>query len=329
MHLTGQFSRRWCLRRILYGLSGASLLRAASLSELTWDAALPARAGGGQTRAAERRYRAEAHVIVLGITLFHRADVGGGSAVWRESPLTQGGTLRFLEFTGFSLPDRAAGLNRIGFIREMARLGESGATESIYFGLMTSSPEESAEEARKAIESHSAEAVYSAIEGRVAAGEVESVLAHFSAPAKWTIRNQDELIEVAHKALAETPKTPLEANSRAAGESTFLQSLARLLRESFSSGGAEQQTSYIYNGHRYRLSLRRATDAKATGQYRKRGAIGQGSEVLRASGQVRREAGGKEHNFRLWFDPGAEMPIPLRIEYQAKSYLHLVFDAEA
>jgi hypothetical protein len=328
MQLTANFTRRSCLRRFLCAVGGAGLLRGAALPRLTWDASLPSRTGGVPNKAAERRYRADAQVSVLGITLFHKAGVGGGSTVWRESSLPQGGMLRFLEFTGFSLPDHAAGLNRIGFIREMARLADTGASECIYFGLMTSSPEESAEEARKAIESHSAEAVYSAIEGRVAGDAVENVGAHFRAPAKWTIRNEDELIEEARTALAAAPKTPLEVNSREAGEATFLQSIARLLREPAPSGASEGQTSYLYNGRRYHLSLRCSADPKATAQFRERGIIGQTSEVLRAAGQVRREVGGKEHNFRLWFEPGADMPVPLRIEYQAKSYLRLMFEAE-
>jgi hypothetical protein len=323
MQLTGHFvTRRVCFQRLFCAFVGAGRLRSAALPRLTWDVALPARTGSVPNKEAERRYRADAQIIVLGVPLLHRAGVGGGSAVWRESTLPQGGMLRFLEFTGFSLPERASGLNRIGFIREMARLGDSGAAESIYFGLMTSSPEESAEEARKAIESHAAEAVYSAIEGRVAADSIENVLAHFRAPAKWTIRNQDELIEEAHTALASTPKTPLEANSREAGEATFLESLARLLR------GSADETSYIYHGRRYHLSLRRSADPKATAQLRERGIIGQTSEVVRASGQVRRESSGKEHNFRLWFEPGSDTPIPLRIEYQAKSYLRLMFEEE-
>jgi hypothetical protein len=322
MPLTGHFvTRRSCLKRLFYAFGGVGLLRSASLPRLTWDLASLGGTGGIANKAAERRYRADAQIIVLGVPLLHRRGVGGGSALWREFILPQGRMLRFLEFTGFSVPERASGLNRIGFLREMARLGDSAAAECIYFGLMTSSPEETAEEARKAIESHAAEAVYSAIEGRVAAGSVENTLAHFRAPAKWTIRNQDELIEEARTALAATPKTPLEANSREAGEATFLESLARLLRDS------EEETSYIYNGRRYHLSLRRSADPKATAQFRERGIIGETSQVLRASGQARRESGGKENYFRLWFEPGTEMPIPLRIEYKAKSYLHLLFEA--
>ena len=53
------------------------------------------------------------------------------------------------------------------------------------------------------------------------------------------------------------------------------------------------------------------------------------AEVVRVTGRLRREAGGKETEFRLWIPSGAERPLPLRIEYQAKSYLRLVFESAA
>jgi hypothetical protein len=267
-------------------------------------------------------------VLLFGLPFLHRSRVGGGSAVWRESSLAQGGLLRFLEFTGFSLPERAAGLNRLGFIREMSRF-EDGAAESIYFGLMTSSPEESAEEAKKALESHAKEVVYSAIEGRVAPDAVETIGAHFTAPAQWSVHNRDELIQGARSALAEASPKPPEATIspatfRATGSATFLQSLADMLRDP-----NRTETRYVYNGHLYHLHVTRSEDPKATASFRERGLISANAEAVRANGQLRREVGGKEQNFRLWFEAGAGMPIPLRIEYQAKSYLRLVFEAEA
>jgi len=52
------------------------------------------------------------------------------------------------------------------------------------------------------------------------------------------------------------------------------------------------------------------------------------ANVIRAEGKLRRDAGGKEIAFQLWVEEGAGRPLPLRIEYQAKSYLRLVFEAE-
>jgi hypothetical protein len=310
-----------------WGGSGATIaffsrgLRAAGLPQtapLNWDTP------GGTDSSTHRRYRADAQVMLLGLPLLHRAGVGGGSAVWRESTAQEGGLLRFLEFTGFSLPERAAGLNRIGLIRELSRLAEKGPSESIYFGLMTSSPEESAEEARRALVARSTEVVYSAIEGRIAENDVETAGAHFMAPARWSVENQGELVNRARNALSTTSKAAAEAGVRGIGSPPLLQSLAEVLRDPLL-----EETRYTYSSRVYHMWVSRAPDSKATAYFRGHGLIGQDRYVIRIAGRIRRETGGKESNFRLWFEPETEMPLPLRIEYQAKSYLRLVFEAVA
>jgi hypothetical protein len=97
-------------------------------------------------RCSELRYRADAHVLLVGISLLHRAGVGGGNVVWRESG--DCGATRYLEFNGYSVPARAAGLNRLGFIPETARICEDGHADCGYFGLMTSSGRECGGRAR-------------------------------------------------------------------------------------------------------------------------------------------------------------------------------------
>src|SRR5512146_1702636 len=74
---------------------------------------------------SERRYRADAQILLFGATICRRNGVGGGNAVWSEA----GEMRRKLEFTGFSDPARAAGLNRLGFIQEVS----SSPTEFAYF----------------------------------------------------------------------------------------------------------------------------------------------------------------------------------------------------
>src|SRR5690349_15207299 len=93
------------------------------------------RAEDNSTTISEREYHADAQILVLGVPVLHRAGVGGGSVVWREAANGE----RHLEFHGYSLPARAAGLNRVGLIRETAHGGEDGRAEFSYFGLMTSS----------------------------------------------------------------------------------------------------------------------------------------------------------------------------------------------
>jgi hypothetical protein len=262
-------------------------------------------------------------VVLLGLPLLHRTRVGGGDAIWRESSTPDGSLLRFLEFTGFSLPERAAGLNRMGFIRELSRYTGKSPTESIYFGLMTSSPEETAEEARRALVAHATEVAYSAIEGRIAPDKVETTGAHFMAPARWSVDNRSELVDRAQSALATAPRAQGEGSANAIGSPPFLQTLAEVLRDPL-----VEETRYTYSSRVYRMWASRAPDPKATAYFREHGLIGENRDVIRIAARIRRETGGKETSFRLWFEPG-EMPLPLRIEYQAKSYLRLVFEAVA
>ena len=325
MNLPQLTTRRSYLRALATGCSGAALafssrvLRAAGLphpGHLNWDTPL------GADASSQRHYRADAQVTLLGLPLLHRTGVGGGNAVWREST-AEGGRLRFLEFTGFSLPERAAGLNRMGFIRELSRFTNHTPSESIYFGLMTSSPEESAEEARRALVAHRTEVAYTAIEGRIAADAVETAGAHFMAPARWSVENRGELVDRARNALAEGSRAAAESGAEGMGSAPFLQSLAEVLRNP-----AVEETRYTYNSRVYRMWVSRAPDPKTTTYFQAHGLTGADREVIRIAGRIRREAGGKETNFRLWFEPG-EMPLPLRIEFQAKSYLRLVFEAVA
>jgi hypothetical protein len=270
----------------------------------------------------ERRYRADAQVLVLSLPILRRSGVGGGNVVWREWR-DPAGLVRLLEFTGYSSPERAAGLNRLGFIRETCHGDDDATRESNYFGVMTASAEESAEEARKALHSNATEAAYTAIQGRIAGGQVETATAHFMGPARLSADRRTELWARAEQALSTAPKKPPEFRASGPIPAPFLHALADALR---TPGRGESQ--YVYSGRLYRLWVRRAADPKAAGFFHEKGVIGASAGVVRVSGKVRREAGGKETEFRVWIEEGAVQPVPLRIDFQPKSYLRLVFEAE-
>jgi hypothetical protein len=283
---------RFCTAAFLFG---RRLLNAAGKAPLTWIAQPETIPG------TERRYRADAQVMLLGIPFLHRANVGDGSAAWRESVSEDGTHVRLLEFAGRSAPERAGGLNRFGFIQELSRSGEA-----IYFGLMTSSPEESAAEARQALHSTSKEAWYSAIDGRVSDEGIETTRAHFVAAARTSPEQRRELIDQARRLLTAAPKTRTASPS---APPPFLNALAGLLTDSRKS-----EMQYAYNGSVYRLQVERSREAKTPG-------------IVRIAGNLRRLAGGKPVDFRMWIEEGAAHPLPLRIEYQPKSYLKLTFEA--
>jgi hypothetical protein len=46
-------------------------------------------------------------------------------------------------------------------------------------------------------------------------------------------------------------------------------------------------------------------------------------------GKIRNARTGKENLFKLWLEQGSESIVPVRIEYQARSFLRLTFEAVA
>ena len=168
-----------------------------------------------------------------------------------------------------------------------------------------------------------AEPDLTAIEGHVAPGDVQTATALFTAPPGLSTEEPARLVEFARQALAAAQPKPTEFDPGTARERTFLQALAVLLQ---GSGG---EARYIYNARRYRLSLRKSEDRKAAAAFREKGLIASNVRVLRAEGKLCREIGGKEHTFQLWVEDGAARPLPLRIEYQPKSYLRLIFEIES
>ncbi|MGO9011573.1 MAG: hypothetical protein ACLQPN_15845 [Bryobacteraceae bacterium] len=311
-------SSGWITRRAWTRLAGAALLAAARwrgrAAALTWDAPVPSGFG------CERRYRVDAQVVLLSVPLVRRAGVGAATAAWRESGEADGGT-RILEFAAFSLPDRAAGLNRLGFIQERIRLAGAGMAEAIYFGLMTASAEESAQEARQALHSTASQVAYTAVDARIRSHSMETATAHFTAPLALSLGNRTQLERMARQALTAAPRQSVELAPDGESCPPFLQALWQLLRKPNRSEGR-----CIYNGRLYRLRLKRAPDPKAGEYFRARGLTS--GPVIAVTGGLQR-AGGKEIGFRLWVEESAAHPIPLRIEYQPRSYLRLAFEAEA
>jgi hypothetical protein len=299
--------------------AGAALLAAARTraraTALSWDT--PTRSIPG----IERKYRVDAQVVLFSVPLLRRFGVGAGTAAWWESSEADG-TTRVLDFAAYSLPQRAAGLNRLGFIQERIRLAEAGMVEAIYFGLMTASAEESADEARKALHPTASQVAYTAVDARIQSRSMETATAHFTAPSSLSAVHRAHLEQMARQALAAVPRKSVGFAADTESPPPFLQAMAELLRQP--KGG---EGRYIYNGRVYRLRLRRAADPKASEHFRARGLAS--GRVMAVTGALQRVSGGKSIDFRLWVEESAAHPVPLRIEYQPKSYLRLAFEAEA
>jgi len=298
--------------------AGAALLAAvrskARAAGLSWDTPLSGCVG------CERRYRVDAQVVLFSVPLLRRAGVGAATAAWRESGGPDG-AVRVLEFAASSLPEHAAGLNRLGFMQERIKLTRDGIGEAIYFGLMTASGEQSAEEAREALHPTASQSAYEAVEARIQNRSMETATARFTAPSHLSLPQRARLEQMARQALAGTPRKSVGLALNGDPPPPFLEAMAELLRK---PEGGERE--YIYNGRFYCLRLRRTADRKAAAYFRTHGLAA--GPVDAVTGTLRRAGGGKEIGFRLWVEESGAQ-VPLRIEFQPKPYLRLAFEAVA
>lgn len=269
---------------------------------------------GATSRTEIRRYRADAAILLLGITIFRRSGVGGGEASATETSDGRS-TTRTLFFAAGSDPARAHGLNRVGWIREVVRESNSIPIEAQYFGVLTASPEESLEHARKSIATPAASrSIYSAVSGRNTPGDSRSAITHFDLPAgaQWSDRRLIDAAQSTFQDKVEWRETSWPADNQI--PPTFLFELVRLLSQRLPHAAGR----YVYNEQEYLLEL----DAPQLG---KPGA--KADRLFPVHGKIRNKRTGGLTTFSVWMEDAPGSIVPRRIEYQPRSFLRLVFEA--
>jgi len=259
-----------------------------------------------------RTYRADAVILFLGLSIYRRAGVGGGQASLEETG--EGATLRrTLFFAGGSDPKRARGLSRLGWMREVVVGPPSTPSEAAYFGVLTSSPEESLEHARKSVSTPaSGRSIFSAVSGRNTIGHSRSAVTHFEFPAS-AIWSDPALIDHAKSTFSADVdwRETSWPNSPDQSPPTFLFQLATLLKQR----ARRAVGRYVYSEQEYLLEL----EALQPGKNRER--------LLPVRGKIRNLRTGHETLFRLWLDEASDSIAPVRIEFQPRSFLRLTFEA--
>jgi hypothetical protein len=293
-------------RRLFAGLLLTPLFRLPRLSAHSAPATTES-----PSRTTSRNYRADAVILLLGITIFRRPGVGGGKASLEETG--EGASLRrTLFFAAGSDPKRAHGLSRLGWIREVVLGPDSAPSEAEYFGVLTASPEESLEGARKSVDSSpGTQSHFAAVNGRNTAGHSRSAVTHFEFPASalWSDR---ALIDHAQSTFHDKvgwretswPNSPNQAPS------TFLFELARLLKQRTPKAAGR----YVYNEQEYLLEIE-------VPQSKDR------APLLAVRGKIRNLHTNFETPFRLWLDNATDSVVPVRFEVQPRSFLRLTFEA--
>jgi hypothetical protein len=272
----------------------------------------------------QRSYRADANIVLFGITLFSRGDVGGGYARIMETPSGPHSSVRLLFVSG-SRPDRAHGLNRMGYIEESVSESNARPSHAEYLGFMTASGEESLADAKKALHGPSVgEVQFVASRGEIDGGSARHTVRRMLLPAssRWT--DAQHLLGLVGEDL-DRRGTDAQSADLSHGErpGTFLYTVLSMVR----SPAAVTDGSFLHNGKLFRLHAVKRSDEKTGAKLVESRLMSSPRDAVELAGLIRNAKTGVETTFRVWFDRTSANALPLRFEFQPKSYLHLVFEA--
>lgn len=266
------------------------------------------------------RYRAKATILMLSVPVFSRDNVGGGYLRVAEREEAAGARRIELEFAAGSLPERAAGLDRLGAFEESIVEMSGQLAQATYFGFMTASNERSLDQARAALQAKATG--FTAICGRIFEGRVWNRLARLSdLPATpWfehralagQVRRKLEETAVAEREMAPAAGAPLV---------TFLYAVRAAMR----SASAASEHRFVHNGEALCLRTQKRADPQQGAAFVAKG-LARSAQVDQLTGHILHPSGRPLSTFQLWFEPGSPGPAPLRFEFRARSFLRLAFE---
>jgi hypothetical protein len=271
---------------------------------LSW-LALPA-VRGATERVFTAQYRARATVLLFSLPLFQRDNVGSGYL--RVAEREEGGKRHLrLEFGAGSLPEQAAGLNRLGIFEETVVEHGDQVESAEYMGFMTTSKEKDLNEAKTALTNGDA-LTFTAVRGWIAGGVFENRLLRVNGlPAKTWVQ-REELKSHVFARLAENGGE-VGRGVPLGGEpcSPFLYAI----REAMRVQGISDVRRFAHNGKVHRLRT-------------KKGRTSQGEVEM--EGRIEDEKGAELSGFRMWFIPERADAGPVRFEFRPRSFLRLRFE---
>ena len=284
-------------------------------------------------------YRVHATVLfpVISLPLVHRDDVGFASAAVQEYSTESERGIRTYELFSASFPERARGLNRTGFIREVVGLGENDVRWTAHFGALSSNPETS--RAEVALDSDESVQSYTVMDGFTSRDQASSTETYLELRGSWSSAGlfYRNLMPV-WKATA--PRS--ERQSRLRTEVTHMAPLGFLgiLQRSLGMAArdlrrrsAPRQTRYpfAHKGQVMYLDLSgHSLDAKRQRRFEDENLIKADAVVHRFDYRILDRERALVQKFRIWTElpadagPRLAVPVvPLGFEFKAKSFLEL------
>lgn len=271
-----------------------------------------------------RRYQASAYITFFSVNIFSRTGVGFASVKSDEEVFPDRRDIS-LQFLSGSIPERAHGLNRFGFIQESVTERAHVFAEAGYFGLITANGEDSLSQAKAALNSKSQTTPFVAAQAIIDIQSARYSIRHLALSSAYRGADAEQLLDQVHAAFNRPEEGQSEHSQLLNGSSmgTFLYSV----RQAMLSPANEIQTRFIYNGKTFSMLSEKRVDEKVGRELQIAGLIEHAASAIQLNGSIRNEKTNEVTSFRLWFDNSSADVLPLRFEFRAKSYLRLVFQA--
>jgi hypothetical protein len=273
--------------------------------------------------AGQTTWIASATITLFSVPVFSRRGVGSGYAVIEQADLPSGGSAVSIQFGAGSWPEAAHGLNRFGVIHEVTIENHAGSPEeSAYGAFITTSREKNMEQATQALHQAGATIPYIAAQAHASGGRFAARVDELEFPSRYTWRDADSLMtqvrQVVSHSLCPAQSTPGPA-------ALFLYSVRRAMTDP----GESTAANLFFNGKQFHLRTKKDSDAAIGAKLAERGIVARPEDVIRLDAVIREMKSGEETPFRVWYDAHARSAPPVRFEYQAKSFLRLVFEADS
>jgi hypothetical protein len=302
--MDGHFSTtRRGLLRIVQSILLSKFVRFSALQAFS-DVTRIANGPAGPRAVHTRRYRAQASVSLFSIPVLWRDDVGA-ACVSVEEAVCAGRRTTAIQFCGGSWPQRVRGINRFGITQELIHEEAGAVVESNYMCFMTSSPEKNSDQAWHAFADRSRAMILAVARGVSTRTSYRAAFEHVPAPDGSTWMDCAQLIDLLRsKAVTFLDSAPSRNDTEACP--TFLYAVRRAMANTPS----QTQYQFMHNAKLYDL---RTSQSASNG-------------VTVLAGHITEHGSRSESSFRLWFDPVDATGLPLKIEFQPRSFIRLTFE---
>jgi hypothetical protein len=281
-------------------------------------------------------------LLITSIPIINREDVGVGSFAVADFEDSDGGTLRAYEFFAASNPDRARGLNRLGFIREVAKLGSDGTRWTAQFGVISAdrAQAQSREDAEQSFEQDQNLQPYKIIDTMIERRRNHGTVTTLILEGRWEsadalyadVRPEWATVPPEREHELEDPRGVLYEEP--IGFLGAIQLTLRRVATTLAAGNDPPSFScpYIHKGQVFQMEfLDHKIDRRRQALYLEAGLVRPNTVVHKLEYRVMNDEGDEDESFELWTelpsknadDPSSPPILPIAFEFKPRAYLAL------